>query len=100
MNILTKTIIPCLDVTDGKVVKGVKFQNLEGVGYPPEMAEGYEKQGADEIVFSLISASLEARKTLLEAVVKNGKPPFCTIDRRRWHNDPRRYAFRAQSWRR
>ena len=48
VEMLTKRIIPCLDVTDGRVVKGVKFQNLEGVGYPPDMAPEYEEQGADE----------------------------------------------------
>ncbi|NLK25182.1 MAG: imidazole glycerol phosphate synthase subunit HisF [Euryarchaeota archaeon] len=65
---LTKRIIPCLDVTDGKVVKGVKFQNLKGVGHPPELARIYEDQGADEIVVLDITASVEARKTLLKMV--------------------------------
>ncbi len=68
-----------MTVTDGKVVKGVKFQNLEGVGYPPEMAEGYEKQGADEIVFLDISASLEARKTLLEVVERTAGRLFVPL---------------------
>lgn len=62
---LTKRIIPCLDVKDGKVVKGVNFKGLKDVGYPPELAEAYEKQGADEITFLDISASLEARQTML-----------------------------------
>ena len=68
MKLLTKRIIPCLDVTDGKVVKGVKFQNLKGVGHPPELARIYEDQGADEIVVLDITASVEARKTLLKMV--------------------------------
>ncbi len=57
-----------MDVTEGRVVKGVKFQNLEGVGYPPDMAPEYEEQGADEIVFLDISASVQNRKTLLDVV--------------------------------
>ena len=65
---LTKRIIPCLDVKNGAVVKGIKFLDLKDVGYPPELAEAYEKQGADEIVFLDISASAEGRKTLLGIV--------------------------------
>ena len=76
---LTKRIIPCLDVTEGKVVKGVKFQNLTGVGYPPELAELYEKQGADEIVFLDITASLDARKTLLEVVESTAERMFVPL---------------------
>ncbi len=76
---LTKRIIPCLDVTEGKVVKGVKFQNLTGVGYPPELAEAYEKQGADEIVFLDITASLDARKTLLESVEMTAERMFVPL---------------------
>jgi cyclase len=77
--LLTKRIIPCLDVTEGKVVKGVKFQNLTGVGYPPELAEAYEKQGADEIVFLDITASLDARKTLLEVVEMTAERMFVPL---------------------
>lgn len=76
---LTKRIIPCLDVTEGKVVKGVKFQNLEGVGYPPDMAMEYEKQGADEIVFLDITASSDARKTLLEVVERTAEGLFVPL---------------------
>ena len=76
---LTKRIIPCLDVTDGKVVKGVRFQNLEGVGHPPELATEYEKQGADEIVFLDITASVEARKTLLEMVERTAERLFVPL---------------------
>ncbi len=65
---LTKRIIPCLDVKNGKVVKGINFKGLRDVGYPPEMAAAYEKQGADEITFLDISASLEARHTMLNIV--------------------------------
>ncbi len=76
---LTKRIIPCLDVTDGKVVKGVKFENLEGIGYPPELAQAYEKQGADEIVFLDITASVDARKTLLESVERTAEKLFVPL---------------------
>ena len=65
---LTKRIIPCLDVKDGKVVKGINFKGLRDVGYPPELATEYELQGADEITFLDISASLEARQTMLNIV--------------------------------
>ena len=61
---LTKRIIPCLDVKAGRVVKGVKFQNLADIGDPAERAERYELEGADEIVFLDITATLEARKTM------------------------------------
>jgi len=77
--VLTKRIIPCLDVTEGRVVKGVKFQNLEGVGYPPDMAVEYEKQGADEIVFLDITASSDARKTLLEVVERTAEGLFVPL---------------------
>jgi cyclase len=66
-------------VTEGKVVKGVKFQNLKGVGYPPDMATEYEKQGADEIVFLDISASVEGRKTLLDVVKKTAERLFVPL---------------------
>ena len=73
---LTKRIIPCLDVTDGRVVKGVKFENLEGVGYPPDLARRYEEQGADEVVFLDITASSDARRTLLESVERTAEKLF------------------------
>lgn len=61
------------------MVKGVKFQNLKGVGYPPDMATEYEKQGADEIVFLDISASVEGRKTLLDVVKKTAERLFVPL---------------------
>jgi cyclase len=76
---LTKRIIPCLDVKDGAVVKGVKFLDLKDVGYPPEMAEAYERQGADEIVFLDISASAEGRRTLLGIVEETAKRLFIPL---------------------
>lgn len=67
---LAKRIIPCLDIKDGKTVKGVNFENLQGVGDPVEMAEEYCRQGADELVFLDISATLEGRNTFVSLVEK------------------------------
>ena len=67
---LTKRIIPCLDVKDGRTVKGVNFGNLRDAGDPVELAVCYADEGADELVFLDISATLEGRKTLLELVRK------------------------------
>lgn len=61
-------IIPCLDVKDGKVVKGVHFKNLTEAGLPVEQAAFYSKEKADELVFLDISATIEGRKTMLEVV--------------------------------
>jgi imidazole glycerol-phosphate synthase subunit HisF len=66
--VLAKRIVPCLDVMDGKVVKGVKFVNLKVEGDPAELAADYEEQGADEVVFLDITASHEKRDTTLEVV--------------------------------
>lgn len=76
---LTRRIIPCLDVKDGKVVKGVNFKGLRDVGYPPEMATEYERQGADEITFLDISASLEARQTMLNIVSETAGKLFVPL---------------------
>jgi len=65
---LAKRIIPCLDVKDGKVVKGVQFVNLKIEGDPAKLAEIYEEQGADELVFLDITASYEKRGTMLDVV--------------------------------
>lgn len=65
---LTKRIIPCLDVDRGRVVKGVHFLNLRDAGDPVEVARRYEEQGADELVFLDISASHEGRNIMLEVV--------------------------------
>lgn len=67
---LTKRIIPCLDIKDGRTVKGVNFVDLRDAGDPVELAERYTKEGADELVFLDISATLEKRKTLVELVRK------------------------------
>jgi cyclase len=67
---LTKRIIPCLDIKNGKTVKGVNFENLRDAGDPVELAQLYAAQGADELVFLDITATVEDRKTLVE-LVKN-----------------------------
>lgn len=65
---LTKRIIPCLDIKDGKTVKGVNFENLRDAGDPVELAQIYANEGADELVFLDITATVEKRKTLAELV--------------------------------
>lgn len=65
---LTKRIIPCLDVKEGRVVKGIQFVQLRDAGDPVELARFYDEQGADELVFLDISASNEGRKTMVEVV--------------------------------
>lgn len=65
---LTKRIIPCLDVKDGRVVKGIQFVQLRDAGDPVELAKFYDEEGADELVFLDISASHEGRKTMVEVV--------------------------------
>jgi cyclase len=73
---LTKRIIPCLDVDRGRVVKGVNFLNLRDAGDPVEVARRYEEQGADELVFLDISASHEGRAILLEVVRRVAEQAF------------------------
>ena len=67
---LTKRIIPCLDVKNGRTVKGINFMNLRDAGDPVELAKKYAKIGADELVFLDISATLEGRKTMRDMVLK------------------------------
>ena len=67
---LTKRIIPCLDIKEGRTVKGVNFVNLKDAGDPVELASTYAKEGADELAFLDITATIEKRKTLVE-LVKN-----------------------------
>ena len=64
----TKRIIPCLDVNNGRVVKGVNFVNLQDAGDPVEIAAAYDKAGADELVFLDITASSDGRKTVADMV--------------------------------
>ncbi len=65
---LTKRIIPCLDMTEGKVVKGIKFETFRDAGDPVSLAKVYDKQGADELVFLDITATFENRDILLDVV--------------------------------
>ena len=67
---LTKRIIPCLDIKDGRTVKGINFENIRDAGDPVELAKIYSQQGADELVFLDITATIEKRKTLVELVKK------------------------------
>lgn len=76
---LAKRIIPCLDVRDGKVVKGVNFQGIKEVGDPVECAFEYNKQGADEIVFYDITASHEGRGVMLDVVRQTAKKVFVPL---------------------
>ena len=67
---LAKRIIPCLDVRDGRVVKGVKFVDIKDAGDPVEVAKRYDREGADEITFLDITASHEGRDTTVSMVEK------------------------------
>jgi len=76
---LTKRIIPCLDVTDGRVVKGVNFVNLRDAGDPVELAAFYNDEGADELVFLDITASVENRATMLDVVRRTTERVFIPV---------------------
>lgn len=76
---LTKRIIPCLDVKDGRVVKGVSFVNLRDAGDPVEVARVYDREGADELCFLDITASHEHRKTLLDVVSRTAEQVFMPL---------------------
>ncbi|MGN0607830.1 MAG: imidazole glycerol phosphate synthase subunit HisF [Oscillospiraceae bacterium] len=76
---LAKRIIPCLDVREGKVVKGINFVGIKEVGDPVECAAEYDRQGADEIVFLDITASHEGRGTMLDVVRNTAKKVFVPL---------------------
>ena len=76
---LTKRIIPCLDVTDGRVVKGTNFVNLRDAGDPVDCAVEYNRQGADELVFLDITASSDERKTMVDVVRKTAERCFMPV---------------------
>ena len=76
---LAKRIIPCLDVKDGRVVKGVNFQNLVDAGDPVENAKFYDEQGADELVFLDVTASHEKRKIILDVVARTADDVFMPL---------------------
>lgn len=73
---LTKRIIPCLDVKDGQTVKGVNFENLKYAGDPVSLARKYSQEGADELVFLDITATNDGRKTMLDVVERVAKEVF------------------------
>ena len=76
---LTKRIIPCLDVKDGRVVKGVNFVNLIDAGNPVAVAKAYSDQGADEVVFLDITASSDKRAIILDVVEETAKEVFIPL---------------------
>ncbi len=76
---LARRIIPCLDVDFGRVVKGIKFKELDNVGDPIEMAKSYDKQGADELTFLDIGASYKSREILIEVVEKVSEQVFIPL---------------------
>ncbi len=76
---LAKRIIPCLDCKDGRVVKGIRFVDLRDAGDPGELAEAYNREGADELVMLDISASREGRATLLETVTRVARKLFIPL---------------------
>jgi cyclase len=76
---LTKRIIPCLDVTGGRVVKGVNFLNLQDAGDPVELAAFYDAEGADEIVFLDITASSDERETMVDVVARTAERVFIPL---------------------
>jgi imidazole glycerol-phosphate synthase subunit HisF len=76
---LRRRVIPCLDVADGRVVKGTRFIDLVDEGDPPELAERYAREGADELVFLDISAAPERRGTLLEIVERTARRAFIPL---------------------
>lgn len=90
---LAKRIIPCMDIADGRIVKGVHFVNLRDAGDPVEQAQVYNRAGADELVFLDISATVEGRNTTLEMVRKVADQvfmPFCVGGGIRQVSDMRR----------
>jgi cyclase len=76
---LAKRVIPCLDVTDGRVVKGTKFLNLRDAGDPVECAKMYDRQGADELVFLDITASSDGRATMVAVVERTAEQCFMPL---------------------
>ena len=86
----TKRIIPCLDVNNGRVVKGVNFVNLRDAGDPVEIAAAYDKAGADEVVFLDITASSDARGTVVDGTARGGEGIYPVYG---WRRDPHRGRF-------
>jgi cyclase len=76
---LTRRVIPCLDVSDGRVVKGIEFVNLRDAGDPVELAAFYNAEGADELVFLDITASSDSRKTMVDVVERTAAAVFIPL---------------------
>lgn len=76
---LTKRIIPCLDVREGSVVKGIHFKDLKEVGSPPDLACRYDVQGADEVIFLDVSATVKGKETLLGCVKETAQRLFIPL---------------------
>ena len=76
---ITKRIIPCLDVKDGRVVKGVQFQGLSDVSSPVELAKYYSEHGADELVFYDITASAEGRRLFTDILCETARTVFIPL---------------------
>ena len=86
---LSKRIIPCLDVKEGRVVKGVNFVDLRDAGDPVAVAQRYDVEGADELTFLDITASHERRRIILDVVRKTAETVFNAADRwRRGAGEP------------
>ena len=85
----TARIIPCLDVTDGRVVKGVNFVDLRDAGDPVELAARYDADGADELVFLDITATSDGRETMVDVVRRTAEQVFIpfTIDKIKGRRD-------------
>ena len=77
--LLTRRVIPCLDVTDGRVVKGVSFVDLRDAGDPVELAAFYNAEGADELVFLDITASSDSRRTMVDVVERTADQIFIPL---------------------
>ncbi|MGB7992507.1 HisA/HisF-related TIM barrel protein, partial [Methanoregula sp.] len=77
--VLTRRIIPCLDLKDGRVVKGTNFLGLRDAGDPVELAERYNEQGADEVVFLDITASKEKRGIIIELIQRAADQLFLPL---------------------
>lgn len=85
---LTKRVIPCLDVKDGRVVKGVNFVSLRDAGDPVELARAYDREGADEVVFLDITATSDNRATTIEMAAPCGRGASHSLYRGRRFSRP------------
>ena len=95
---LKNRIIPCLDVKNGRVVKGINFVDLVDAGDPVEQAKIYDEQGADELCFLDITASNENRNIILDTVKKNCRKMLYATNSRRWSSNIVRYKKFIISW--